>query len=172
MNEKDRFCNTCHVIRPARAKHCTICDNCVFEFDHHCPWVGQCVAARNLRYFVGFVTSAGTHAFVCSTTSLIIIFLPKFEIASEVGLINILILIYCSIISCMLLGMSGDYFMMVGNRVTLNEKIKYGHRIMTRAEQEVESQFLQQQTMSETARFQRNLIMGFCGEPEQSAIFR
>ena len=134
------------------------------------PWVGQCVAARNLRYFVGFVTTTGLQAFVCATTSLIIIFLPKFEIASGVGLMNILLLIYCSIISCMLLGMSGDYFMMVGNRVTLNEKIKYGHRIMTKAEQERESQFLQNE--SETSRFQRNLLTGFCGESEPSSIFK
>ena len=67
------YCWSCVARKVARSKHCSVrllvccscisiylhsvqvCDRCVHVFDHHCPWMGNCIGRENHRTFVTFL---------------------------------------------------------------------------------------------------------------------
>lgn len=51
-----RRCGYCFLLQPMRARHCATCGHCVRRFDHHCPWISNCVGERNHRVFVLYLT--------------------------------------------------------------------------------------------------------------------
>ncbi|CAH8612521.1 unnamed protein product [Dicrocoelium dendriticum] len=50
-----RFCRHCRLEQPLRCRHCPDCNRCVMKFDHHCPWISNCVGERNHSVFLVFL---------------------------------------------------------------------------------------------------------------------
>ncbi|XP_038682362.1 probable protein S-acyltransferase 23 isoform X2 [Tripterygium wilfordii] len=57
------------IIRPVRSKHCHACNRCVEQFDHHCPWISNCVGKRNKKDFFIFITVATLTSFLAAVVA-------------------------------------------------------------------------------------------------------
>lgn len=50
-------CRTCNFFKPARSKHCSVCNVCVAKHDHHCVWIMNCVGRDNISHFLSMLMS-------------------------------------------------------------------------------------------------------------------
>nr|PVC52310.1 hypothetical protein MACL_00000840 [Theileria orientalis] len=55
-NVLQKWCCNCRVYKEPRTKHCYTCKRCVNRFDHHCPWLSNCIGYNNYKLFLLFVT--------------------------------------------------------------------------------------------------------------------
>lgn len=53
--DSNHLCPECEVIRTERSRHCNICNKCVERFDHHCPWINNCIGIRNHGAFYLYI---------------------------------------------------------------------------------------------------------------------
>jgi len=88
------MCPDCEVLRTPRSKHCAICNRCVERFDHHCPWINNCVGINNHNYFLVFILTL-IAILVCVICSSLLMFLdecnPKISDGAECPLIELCI---------------------------------------------------------------------------------
>ncbi|CAN1259834.1 Probable protein S-acyltransferase 4 [Linum perenne] len=124
---KVKYCDTCLLYRPPRASHCSICNNCVQRFDHHCPWVGQCIGIRNYRFFFMFISTATIlciYVFVFSWINLLHRDVRIWKAMSQDVLSDFLI-VYCFIAVWFVGGLSIFHFYLICTNQTTYENFRY-----------------------------------------------
>ncbi|KAJ8387806.1 hypothetical protein AAFF_G00149550 [Aldrovandia affinis] len=131
---KLKYCFTCKIFRPPRASHCSLCDNCVERFDHHCPWVGNCVGKRNYRFFYMFILSLSfltvfifsfviTHVILSEYLPLRTLRPPPASHAGSVSATPHLVVV-CFFSVWSIVGLSGFHTYLISSNQTTNEDIK------------------------------------------------
>ena len=68
------FCNKCRVYYNPydKIEHCDMCGACFPKMDHHCVWMGKCIANKNVPFFYAVLVVVGI--FYCYILYCVIIY--------------------------------------------------------------------------------------------------
>ncbi|KAF9646143.1 zf-DHHC-domain-containing protein [Thelephora ganbajun] len=117
-----RYCGREGLVKPPRTHHCSACRKCVLKYDHHCPWIGQCVGARNHKFFLQFVFWASLFCAWTFSTLLGFVALPRNH--ENLDTLKIVIIILTGLFGLFTLTMLGTHMRLILLNMTTVEQMR------------------------------------------------